>query len=199
MSTFSASSASALFDDVFAFSFGCAVFNFMSAALDARSRGCQHDQSSGIRAWAVAVENHHRELTNVNRPRNRDGADLEDSDSPAPASDRGIGRLAARAAGAEPAGAGSLAPDPTGRNAGDGDGDGVGGEDGERPVMLAGPQHRGEVERAGRMAGRKTRHPAASGLVEAAPGRRCATGTTVTTSLTGKEVNEAAELGPLLD
>ena len=59
--------------------------------------------------------------------------------------------------------------EPAGQDAGGGSS----GPDGERTGAPAGRQHRGEAQRAGRMAGREAWHPAPSRLAQAAPGRRC--------------------------
>jgi site-specific DNA recombinase len=95
------------------------------------------------------------------------GSDPADSVSPAAAPDRGAGRLPAQADGAGSAGAGPHHIEPAGRDTGGSF------SSGERTGAPAGRQHRGDAERAGRMAGREAWNQASPGLEEAAPGHRC--------------------------
>ena len=125
--------------------------------------------------------------------RHRDVVDPASGFPPAAAADRGTGRLAARVDGAGSAGAGSLHLEPTIQDAGGG------ASGGKRTGAPAGRQYRREAQRAGRMAGREAWHPAPPGLEEAAPCCGRETGTIVASTLTSKEVDDAAELGPLLD
>ena len=127
--------------------------------------------------------------------RNRDIADPEDSVSPAAAPDRRVGRLAARADGAGSAGARPFDIEPAGQDTG-------GGSPGRAAsgpvhllvdstgVKLSGP---GEwlVEKHGTQRRRAWR--------KLHLGIDAKTGMIVASTLTSKEVDDAAELGALLD